>query len=89
MDVNVQNGNAIQVSDQVFGADYNEALIHQVVKAYFNTARAGTKAQKNRAAVREGDTTGSPGRARSGTASSPIWRSGCTSSWSRMAIPGR
>ncbi|OOZ42778.1 50S ribosomal protein L4 [Solemya elarraichensis gill symbiont] len=80
MDVNVQNGSAIQVSDQVFGADYNESLIHQVVKAYFNSARSGTKAQKNRAAVRGGGAKPwrqkGTGRARAGTSRSPIWRSG-------------
>jgi large subunit ribosomal protein L4 len=80
MDLTTHNGSALQVSDQVFGADYNEALIHQVVKAYFNTARAGTKAQKNRTAVRGGGAKPwrqkGTGRARAGTSSSPIWRSG-------------
>ncbi|OOZ45005.1 50S ribosomal protein L4 [Solemya velum gill symbiont] len=80
MDVNVQNGSAIQVSDQVFGADYNESLIHQVVKAYFNSARSGTKAQKNRSAVRGGGAKPwrqkGTGRARAGTSRSPIWRAG-------------
>ncbi|OOY34366.1 50S ribosomal protein L4 [Solemya velum gill symbiont] len=80
MDVNVQNGSAIQVSDQVFGADYNESLIHQVVKAYFNSARSGTKAQKNRSTVRGGGAKPwrqkGTGRARAGTSRSPIWRAG-------------
>jgi large subunit ribosomal protein L4 len=80
MDLTTHNGSALQVSDQVFGADYNESLIHQVVKAYFNAARAGTKAQKNRAAVRGGGAKPwrqkGTGRARAGTSSSPIWRSG-------------
>ena len=80
MDLTTHNGNALQVSEAVFGADYNEALIHQVVKAYFNTARSGTKAQKNRTAVRGGGIKPwrqkGTGRARSGTLSSPIWRSG-------------
>jgi large subunit ribosomal protein L4 len=80
MDLNVQNGSAIQVSDQVFGAEYNESLIHQVVKAYFNSARSGTKAQKNRAAVSGGGAKPwrqkGTGRARAGTSRSPIWRSG-------------
>jgi large subunit ribosomal protein L4 len=80
MDLTTHNGGALEVSDQVFGADYNEALIHQVVKAYFNAARAGTKAQKNRTAVRGGGIKPwrqkGTGRARSGTSSSPIWRSG-------------
>jgi large subunit ribosomal protein L4 len=80
MDLTTHNGSALQVSEAVFGADYNEALIHQVVKAYFNAARSGTKAQKNRAAVRGGGIKPwrqkGTGRARSGTSSSPIWRSG-------------
>jgi len=80
MDLTTHNGSALQVSDQVFGADYNETLIHQVVKAYFNAARSGTRAQKNRAAVRGGGIKPwrqkGTGRARSGTSSSPIWRSG-------------
>ena len=80
MDLTTQNGSALQVSEAVFGADYNEALIHQVVKAYFNAARSGTRAQKNRAAVRGGGIKPwrqkGTGRARSGTSSSPIWRSG-------------
>ena len=80
MDLTTHNGSALQVSDQVFGADYNESLVHQVVKAYFNAARAGTKAQKNRAAVRGGGAKPwrqkGTGRARAGTSSSPIWRSG-------------
>jgi large subunit ribosomal protein L4 len=80
MDLNVQNGSAIQVSDQVFGAEYNESLIHQVVKAYFNSARSGTKAQKSRAAVSGGGAKPwrqkGTGRARAGTSRSPIWRSG-------------
>ena len=80
MDLNVQNGGSVQVSDQVFGADFNEALIHQVITAYFNAARSGTKAQKNRAAVSGGGAKPwrqkGTGRARAGTSRSPIWRSG-------------
>lgn len=80
MDLTTHKGGALEVSDQVFGAEYNEALVHQVVKAYFNAARSGTKAQKNRAAVRGGGIKPwrqkGTGRARAGTSSSPIWRSG-------------
>ncbi len=80
MNLTVQNGSAMQVSEQVFAADYNEALIHQVVKAYFNAARSGTKAQKNRAAVSGGGIKPwrqkGTGRARAGTTRSPIWRTG-------------
>ncbi len=84
MDLNVTSagGDAqtIQVSDDVFGAAYNEGLVHQVVTAHMAAARAGTKAQKNRAAVRGGGAKPwrqkGTGRARSGTIRSPIWRSG-------------
>jgi large subunit ribosomal protein L4 len=70
----------IEVSDEIFGVRYNEPLIHQVVVAYQAAARAGTKAQKNRAAVSGGGIKpwkqkGS-GRARAGTIRSPIWRKG-------------
>jgi large subunit ribosomal protein L4 len=80
MDLNVQGGSPIQVSDAVFGAEFKETLIHQVVHAFMAGARAGTKAQKNRAAVRGGGAKPwrqkGTGRARAGTISSPIFRSG-------------
>lgn len=80
MDLNVQGGSSIEVSDVVFGADFKEALIHQVVTAYMAAARSGTKAQKNRAAVAGGGIKPwrqkGTGRARAGTLSSPIFRSG-------------
>jgi large subunit ribosomal protein L4 len=70
----------IAVTDSVFGQAFNETLIHQLVVKYQATARAGTKAQKNRAAVSGGGTKPwrqkGTGRARAGTTSSPIWRSG-------------
>jgi large subunit ribosomal protein L4 len=60
--------------------DFNEALIHQVVTAYLAGSRAGTKAQKNRAAVRGGGAKPwnqkGTGRARAGTSRSPIWVGG-------------
>ena len=63
-----------------FGVAYNEALIHQVVTAYQAGARAGTKAQKNRAAVAGGGAKPwrqkGTGRARAGTINSPIFRGG-------------
>ena len=63
-----------------FGAAYNEALIHQVVTAYQAGARAGTKAQKNRASVAGGGAKPwrqkGTGRARAGTITSPIFRGG-------------
>ena len=80
MDLNVQGGSTIQVSDAVFGADFKEALVHQVVSAYMAAARSGSKAQKNRAAVAGGGAKPwrqkGTGRARAGTVRSPIFRSG-------------
>ena len=83
MDLNMQSGGeatALQVSDAVFGADYKESLVHQVVTAYLAGARSGTAAQKNRARVSGG--SAKPfrqkglGRARAGTTRGPIWRGG-------------
>jgi large subunit ribosomal protein L4 len=80
MQLNAANGATVEVSDAVFGADYNEPLVHQVVTAYLAGARAGTKAQKNRAAVSGGGSKPyrqkGTGRARAGTTRSPLWRSG-------------
>ena len=80
MDLSVQGGSSIQVSDAVFGADFKEALVHQVVVAYMAAARSGTKAQKNRSAVSGGGAKPfrqkGTGRARQGTSRSPIMRSG-------------
>jgi large subunit ribosomal protein L4 len=80
MDLSVQGGSTIQVSDAVFAADYKESLVHQVVVAYMAAARAGTKAQKNRSAVSGGGAKPfrqkGTGRARQGTIRSPIMRSG-------------
>jgi large subunit ribosomal protein L4 len=71
---------SVEVSDAVFGADFNESLVHQVVTAYQAAARSGTRAQKNRTDVRGGGIKPwrqkGTGRARAGTSRSPIWRSG-------------
>jgi large subunit ribosomal protein L4 len=71
---------ALPVSERVFGQPRNEALIHQLVTAYLAGARQGTKAQKSRADVRGGGRKPwrqkGNGRARSGSSSSPIWRTG-------------
>jgi len=80
MQLTVAGGKDIQVSEATFGREFSEALVHQVVTAYLAGARAGTKAQKNRSAVRGGGKKpwkqkGS-GRARAGTIRSPIWRGG-------------
>lgn len=71
---------AVDVAEQVFGQEFNETLVHQLVVKYQAGARAGTKAQKNRSAVRGGGIKPwrqkGTGRARSGTTRSPLWRSG-------------
>ncbi|NKB38051.1 MAG: 50S ribosomal protein L4 [Gammaproteobacteria bacterium] len=70
----------LKVSEAVFGADYNEALVHQILTSYTAGSRAGTKAQKNRSDVRGGGRKPfrqkGLGRARAGTIRSPIWRGG-------------
>ena len=81
MDLQLHNSKEkIAVSDAVFGADYKESLVHQLVTAYMAAGRAGTKAQKNRSAVRGGGTKPwrqkGTGRARAGTIRSPIWVGG-------------
>ena len=79
-DNGTDSGSSITVSDSVFSRDFNEDLVHQVVTAFMAGARSGTKAQKNRSAVRGGGAKPwrqkGTGRARAGTSRSPIWRSG-------------
>jgi large subunit ribosomal protein L4 len=69
-----------QVSEAVFGKEYNEALIHQAVVAFMANARQGTKSQKNRSDVSGGGhkpwRQKGTGRARAGTSRSPLWRGG-------------
>ncbi|HLW05863.1 MAG TPA: 50S ribosomal protein L4 [Azoarcus sp.] len=75
-----QEASTLQASDTLFGRDYNEALVHQIVVAYMANARSSDRKQKTRAEVKF--STRKPwrqkgtGRARSGMASSPIWRGG-------------
>lgn len=80
MDIQVKNGSALNVSEQVFGREYNEALVHQAVVAYLAGGRAGTKRQLSRAEVSGGNTKPwrqkGTGRARAGTTRGPIWRTG-------------
>ena len=81
MDIAIhQSSNKVSVSEDAFGAEFNEALVHQLVTSYMSGARAGTKAQKNRAAASGGGAKPwrqkGTGRARAGTIRSPIWRSG-------------
>ena len=70
----------VSVSDVTFAREYNEDLVHQVVTAFLAGARQGTRAQKTRAAVSGGGKKPwrqkGTGRARAGTSSSPIWRTG-------------
>lgn len=80
MKLKLQDKGSVDVADAAFGVDFNEALVHQVVTAYLSGARAGTKAQKNRAAVRGGGAKPwaqkGTGRARAGTSRGPIWVGG-------------
>ncbi|MGQ9660116.1 MAG: 50S ribosomal protein L4 [Thermochromatium sp.] len=83
MEIAIRNhtgASSVQVSDAVFGVEYKPGLIHQVVTAHMARARAGTKAQKNRAAVSGGGSKPwrqkGTGRARAGSSRSPLWRSG-------------
>jgi large subunit ribosomal protein L4 len=75
-----QSAASVSASDTLFGREYNEALIHQVVTAYLANARSGNRAQKGRSDVAK--STRKPwrqkgtGRARAGMASSPLWRGG-------------
>ncbi|MFQ6023348.1 MAG: 50S ribosomal protein L4 [Acidiferrobacterales bacterium] len=70
----------IQVADAVFASNFNEPLVHQVVMAYQAGGRQGTRAQKNRSAVRGGGAKPwrqkGTGHARAGTIRSPLWRGG-------------
>ena len=69
-----------KAEDAIFGRDFNESLVHQLVIAYQANSRLGTRAQKDRGAVRH--STRKPwrqkgtGRARAGMTSSPLWRGG-------------
>jgi len=80
IDANGAFGASVTASDELFGREYNEALIHQVVTAYQANARSGNSKQKGRSEIAK--STHKPwaqkgtGRARSGMASSPIWRGG-------------
>ena len=80
MKLKMQGSGSVDVAEVAFGADFNEALVHQVVTAFLAGARAGTKAQKNRSAVRGGGAKPyrqkGTGRARAGTIRSPIWVGG-------------
>jgi large subunit ribosomal protein L4 len=85
MEIKVINANgkaaaSVNASDDLFGREYNEALIHQLVTAYQANARSGNRKQKGRSEIAK--STRKPwaqkgtGRARAGMASSPLWRGG-------------
>ena len=75
-----QAASKIDAPETVFGREYNEALVHQIVVAFQANARQGTRAQKDREQVKH--STKKPfrqkgrGRARAGMTSSPLWRGG-------------
>jgi len=75
-----QSSSKVDAPETVFGREYNEALIHQIVVAFQANARQGTRAQKDREQVKH--STKKPfrqkgtGRARAGMTSSPLWRGG-------------
>jgi large subunit ribosomal protein L4 len=75
-----QPASTLEASDVLFGRDYNEALVHQVVTAYAANARSGNRKQKGRSEIAK--STRKPfrqkgtGNARAGMASSPLWRGG-------------
>ena len=80
IDGNGKAGASINASDDLFGREYNEALVHQVVVAYQANARQGTRAQKGRADINKSHkkpwAQKGTGRARAGQANSPLWRGG-------------
>ena len=80
LDAKGQSTASVKASDELFGREYNESLVHQVVTAYMANARMGTRSQKGRSEIAK--STKKPwrqkgtGRARAGMASSPLWRGG-------------
>ena len=80
MELQLQGSGSVKVSDETFGQEFKEALVHQVVTACMAGARAGTAQQKSRADVRGGGikpwNQKGTGRARAGTIRSPIWTGG-------------
>ena len=80
IDDNGQSTTSVTASDDLFGREYNEALVHQVVNAYQANARSANSKQKGRSEIAK--STHKPwaqkgtGRARAGMASSPLWRGG-------------
>jgi large subunit ribosomal protein L4 len=75
-----KSASTMAASDALFGRDYNEPLVHQIVIAYQANARLGTRAQKGRSDVRHSHKKPwrqkGTGRARAGDSASPLWRKG-------------
>jgi large subunit ribosomal protein L4 len=80
MELQLQGSGSVKVSEDTFGQEFRESLVHQVVSACLSGARAGTAQQKSRSQVRGGGIKPwrqkGTGRARAGTIRSPIWRGG-------------
>ena len=78
--LSTENSKGIDIPESVFGKDFNESLIHQVVVSYLAGSRQGSAKQKNRSEVRGGGKKPyrqkGTGRARAGTIRSPLWRGG-------------
>src|SRR5436309_8352656 len=80
MELKMVGSGTVNATDDVFAKDFNQALVHQIVVAFQANARIGSRAQKDRGAVRH--STKKPwrqkgtGRARAGMTSSPLWRGG-------------
>ena len=80
MELQLHGSGSVKVSDETFGQDFKESLVHQVVTACLAGMRAGTTQQKTRSQVNGGGVKPwrqkGTGRARAGTIRSPIWRGG-------------
>lgn len=80
MQIKLARGGTLEAGDAVFGREFNEVLVHQVVTAFLAGARGGSRKQKTRAEVsgsgRKPWRQKGTGRARAGTIRSPIWRGG-------------
>ena len=79
MELNVIGAKPVSLSDEIFGKEFREDLVHQVVVAYRNAGRAGTKAQKTRSEVRgttKKSTNQKGGGARHGALTAPIFVGG-------------
>jgi large subunit ribosomal protein L4 len=81
MELPIRDGaGMVDVSEHIFGAPFNEPLVHQVVTSYLAGGRAGTRGHRNRSAVSGGGSKPwrqkGTGRARAGTIRSPLWRGG-------------